>query len=74
MTSFSPDQTSLTAHTLMSTRPMGRHTVRIVSSVMSVGTFDAFFGHDTQTNPSCSSAPRSVARCLSISVLRATNT
>src|SRR5262249_16825552 len=48
-TSFSPDQTSVTAHTLMSTKPSGRATSRTVSSVMSVGTFAAFFGQDTHT-------------------------
>jgi hypothetical protein len=47
-TSFSPDQTSSTAHTLMSTRPMGSATALIVSSVMSVGTLEDFFGHETQ--------------------------
>src|SRR5450631_3046939 len=45
MTNFKPDQTSVTAHTLMSTKPSGRPTSRIVSSVMSVGTFADFFGH-----------------------------
>ena len=39
---------SLTAHTLMSTKPRGSATSRIVSSVMSVGTFAVFFGQDTQ--------------------------
>src|SRR5437899_10916943 len=47
-TSFSPDQTSSTAHTLMSTSPMGSATALIVSSVMSVGTLEDFFGHETQ--------------------------
>src|SRR4051794_11223643 len=41
-TCLRPDQTSLTAHTLMSTYPIGSATSRIVSSVMSVGTFDDF--------------------------------
>src|ERR1044071_5874080 len=49
MTSFSPDQTSHTAHTLTSTKPSGRASSRIVSSVMSVSTLAAFFGPDTQT-------------------------
>lgn len=39
----------LTAQTLMSTNPRGRQTSRIVSSVMSVGTLEAFFGQETQT-------------------------
>ena len=34
------------------TKPSGNANSRIVSSVMSVGTFDAFFGQDTQTTPS----------------------
>jgi hypothetical protein len=45
ITSFNPDQTSVTAHTLMSTNPSGRPISRTVLSVMSVSTFDAFFGH-----------------------------
>src|SRR6516165_1223665 len=53
ITSFRPDQTSLTAHTLMSTKPSGNATSLIVSSVMSVATFDDFFGHETHTKPSC---------------------
>src|SRR5260221_11860886 len=48
MTSFSPDQVSSTAHTLTSTSPRGSATSRIVSSVMSVGTLEDFFGQDTQ--------------------------
>ena len=51
-TSFSPDQVSSTAQTLMSTRPIGNATARMVSSVMSVGTFEVFFGHDTQMTAS----------------------
>src|SRR5882672_640794 len=47
-TSFSPDQISSSAHTLMSTRPIGSATSLIVSSVMSVGTLADFFGQDTQ--------------------------
>src|SRR5258708_1223290 len=54
-TSFRPDQTSVTAHTLMSTKPRGSATSRIVSSVMSVGTFAAFFGQDTQIDARTSS-------------------
>ena len=48
MTSLRPDHTSSTAQTLMSTRPMGNAMARIVSSVMSVGAFEAFLGHETQ--------------------------
>src|SRR5882757_9770868 len=48
ITSFSPDHTSSTAQTLTSTSPIGSAMARTVSSVMSVGTFDNFFGHDTQ--------------------------
>src|ERR1700730_6915450 len=51
MTSFRPDQTSSTAQTLMSTSPSGSATSLMVSSVMSVGTFDDFLGHDTQIIP-----------------------
>src|SRR6266496_58568 len=57
-TSFSPDQMSSTAQTLMSTRPIGNATSLIVSSVMSVGTLDDFFGQDTQIDPSCLSLLR----------------
>src|SRR5207302_10618738 len=49
MTSFRPDHTSSTAHTLTSTNPIGNATARITSSVMSVGTFDDFLGQETQT-------------------------
>ena len=52
MTNFKPDHTSLTAQTLISTRPSGSATSLIVSSVISVGTLDDFFGHETQTAPS----------------------
>lgn len=48
-TSFSPDQTSVTAQTLTSTKPSGSATARTTSSVTSVGTFEDFFGQDTQT-------------------------
>ena len=57
-TSFSPDHTSSTAQTLTSTKPSGNATSRTVSSVISVGTFDAFFGHDTQTTASGASVCR----------------
>src|SRR4029077_17695366 len=50
-----PDQMSVTAHTLLSTRPSGRNTSRTVSSVMSVGTFGAFFGPQIHSPPSTSS-------------------
>ncbi len=48
----------------MSTNPIGRAIFRILSSVMSVGTPDAFFGHDTQTTPS-GAIPRRNLRSLS---------
>src|ERR1700687_5895913 len=50
MTNRSPDHVSSIAHTLLSTRPVGRATNRMKSAVISVGTFDAFFGQATQ-NP-----------------------
>src|SRR6185312_14361228 len=49
ITSLRPDQTSLTAQTFTSTNPSGSATSLTVSSVMSVATFDAFFGQETQT-------------------------
>src|SRR6476620_222052 len=52
ITSFNPDQTLSTAHTLISTSPVGSATSRIVSSVMSVFTPEDFFGHETQITPS----------------------
>src|SRR5262245_31287573 len=47
-TSFKPDHISSIAQTLMSTRPSGSAISLIVSSVISVGTLDAFFGQETQ--------------------------
>ena len=47
-TSFSPDQVSSTAHTLMSTSPSGSASARMTSSVMSVLTPEACFGQLTQ--------------------------
>jgi hypothetical protein len=58
ITSFNPDQTSLTEHTLMSTSPIGKASSRITSSLMSVITFEAFFGQDTQMNPLCTNLLR----------------
>ena len=49
ITNLRPDQVSSIAQTLVSTNPSGSATSRIVSSVMSVGTFPAFFGQLTQT-------------------------
>src|SRR6267154_1454460 len=49
MTNFKPDHTSVTAQTFTSTKPRGKATARIVSSVMSVGTFEDFFGHEIHT-------------------------
>jgi len=48
---FNPDHTSSTAHTLMSTSPIGSATSRIVSSVISVLTPEDFFGHETHITP-----------------------
>ena len=45
-TNFKPDHTSVAAHSFMSTKPSGKAVSRIVSSVMSVGTFEDFFGHE----------------------------
>jgi hypothetical protein len=68
ITSFRPDHTSSTAHTFTSTSPSGNASSRTVSSVMSVATFDAFFGQETQIVPSCrsprSSAPSRFARSV----------
>ena len=73
MTSLSPDQTSSTAQTFTSTSPIGRHRPRIVSSVMSVGTFEAFFGHETQSAASCLSLGRIACRRRSRSAFRVEN-
>ena len=47
-----PLQVSSMAHTLLSTRPVGRNSSRMVSSVISVSTPELFFGHATQIAPS----------------------
>ena len=61
ITSFSPDHTSSTAHTLMSTSVMGSATSRITSSVMSVATSRTF----------SASSPRSAASGrIALSALR----
>jgi len=87
MTSLRPDQTSSTAHTFTSTSPSGSAISRMVSSVMSVGVFEAFFGHEIQIAPSgfslasvertfaARSARRVAKRCaMSVSpVIRDTN-
>src|SRR5262252_284726 len=52
ITNFSPDQTSSTAQTLMSTRPSGSAVSRTTTSLRSVATPLAFLGHDTQIMPS----------------------
>ena len=49
--SFSPDHVASIAHTFTSTMPSGNATSRTVSSVTSVATPDAFFGHATQIIP-----------------------
>src|ERR1700719_1270074 len=58
-TSFRPDQTSVTAQTLTSTKPRGRPTSRIVFSVTSVGTFEDFLGHEIHSSASGGSCLRS---------------
>src|SRR5260370_16040157 len=58
MTNFNPDQTSSIAQTLMSTRPSGSAVSRTTTSVRSVATPEALFGHDTQIMPSGSIAAR----------------
>src|SRR5436190_21854455 len=60
--SFSPDHVSSTAHTFTSTKPSGKATSRITSSVMSVRTFAAFFGHETHTTPVSCTVDRSRRR------------
>src|SRR5690606_2071851 len=57
-TSLSPDHTSETAQTFTSTNPSGRASSRITSSVISVGTPDDFFGHETQTGVSAARRSR----------------
>ncbi len=56
ITNFNPDQTSLTAQTLISTRPASSPLCRIKSSVRSVVTPDAFFGHEIHNMPAGASA------------------
>ena len=46
------------AHTFTSTSPIGSTTSRTVSSVMSVGTFDAFLGQATQIEPASVERPQ----------------
>src|SRR5688572_11331102 len=46
ITNFRPDQVSSTAQTFTSTKPSGSASSRIVSSVISVSTFAAFFDQD----------------------------
>ncbi|HEV2853661.1 MAG TPA: hypothetical protein VHC97_12735 [Thermoanaerobaculia bacterium] len=50
---------------MTSTKPMGRAISLTTSSVMSVGTFEAFFGQETQTNPAGSSCFRNLASQVS---------
>jgi len=54
--SLRPDQVASIAHTFTSTRPIGRQTSRMMSSVMSVGTLAAFFGQLIQMKPDCPSS------------------
>src|SRR3954470_175259 len=49
ITSFRPDHVSSIAHTFTSTNPSGSAIARMTSSLMVVGTFADFFGHDTHT-------------------------
>ena len=56
MTSLSPDHVASIAHTFVSTSPTGRAISRTTSSVTSVGTPDARFGHATHSIPSGASA------------------
>jgi hypothetical protein len=72
ITSFNPDQVSSTAHTLTSTKPSGNASARISSSFTSEGTFEAFFGHETQIVPPGSSTGRSLRRIFDKSTLRVT--
>src|SRR6202012_3956566 len=51
-TNLRPDHVSVTAHTLMSTKSRWSATSRIVLSVISVGSFAAFFGQETQMQAS----------------------
>ena len=74
MTSFSPDHLSSTAHTLTSTNPSGSASARTTSSVISVATFAAFYGHDTHTIPSGVSRVLSSASSFDSSALEVTKT
>src|SRR5438045_1843786 len=56
--SFSPDQTSSTAQTFISTSPSGKAIWRTTSSVTSVATPELFFGQDTHIIPAGSIANR----------------
>src|SRR5437667_8662095 len=56
--SFSPDQTSSTAQTFISTSPSGKAIWRTTSSVTSVATPELFFGQDTHIIPAGSIAHR----------------
>jgi hypothetical protein len=58
ITNFNPDQVSSIAQTLISTRPSGSAVFRTTTSVKSVATPEAFFGHDTQIVPSGTIAAR----------------
>src|SRR5258706_1471327 len=74
MTNFKPDHTSLTAQTLISTNPSGSAISRIVSSVISVGTFADFLGHETHTKPSCFNSFRNFESIASRNALSVVNT
>ena len=51
ITSFNPDHVASIAHTLISTNPFFKAVALMISSVISVATFDAFLGHDTHIIP-----------------------
>jgi len=67
MTSFRPDQISVTAHTLTSINPSGLAKARIVSSLISVATFEDFFGQDTHKQASGLILERSKSKYFSSS-------
>lgn len=62
------------AHTLLSTRPVGNATARMVSSTMSVGTPDDRFGHAIHNPPAAVSFGRQAAIRATRSARFVTNT
>jgi ribosomal protein L2 len=63
-----------TAQTFTSTRPIGSAILRITSSVMSVGTLEAFFGQLIQIMPAGSSSGSNCLSLASTSARSVTNT